>query len=195
MRLAELADGVFAIAMTLLVLELHAPAVEAIRDNDLLRDGLVALGPKLATWAMSFLTLGIFWVAQSTQIETLARSDRDQTWLHLAFLAAVSLVPFTSAVLGEFPALYFAMLVCWANIVALGGLLLTAWLHARRRRMLVDSWTDDMMAAIIRRLWMSQGLYLAAALLSLWQPLAGLALMLIVQLNYAIAPRFGRWLG
>jgi uncharacterized membrane protein len=195
MRLAELADGVFAIAMTLLVLELHAPAVEAIRDNDQLREGLLALGPKLATWAMSFLTLGIFWVAQSTQIETLARSDRDQTWLHLAFLAAVSLVPFTTVVLGEFPALHIAMLVYWANIVALGGLLFAAWSHARRRDMLIDSWTDDMMAAINRRLLMSQGLYLAAALVSLWRPLAGLALMLVVQLNYAVAPRFGRWLG
>jgi uncharacterized membrane protein len=104
-------------------------------------------------------------------------------------------VPLTTAVLGEFPALRIAMLVYWANIVALGGLLFAAWSYARRRKMLIDSWTDDMMAAINRRLMMSQALYPAAAPVSLWQPLAGLVLMLAVQLSYAIAPRIGRWLG
>lgn len=195
MRVAELADGVFSIAMTLLVLELHAPAAAAIRGNDQLLVGLLAIAPKLAVWGMSFLTLGIFWVAQATQIETLARSNRDQTWLHLAFLAAVSLVPFTTAVLGEFPDYHLAMIVYWINIALLGLVLWLLWAHAKRHGMLVESWTPELMAAVERRIILSQTMYLAAMLVGMAGAAFGLAMMMAVQLNYAFAPRFGRFLG
>jgi uncharacterized membrane protein len=195
MRLAELSDGVFSIAMTLLVLELHAPATAAINSHEQLLVALLAIGPKLAAWAMSFLTLGIFWVAQSTQIETLARSNRDQTWLHLAFLAAVSLVPFTTAVMGEFWQFHLAMVVYWLNIALLGILLWQLWAHAKRNRMFFESWTPEMMAGVERRIILSQSLYFAAMLVSIFGAIFGLMMMLVVQLNYAFAPRFGRWLG
>ena len=194
-RLAELSDGVFSIAMTLLVLELHAPAAAAINSHDALLAGLLGIAPKLAAWAMSFLTLGIFWVAQSTQIEALARSNRDQTWLHLAFLAAVSLVPFTTAVLGEFSQFHLAMVIYWGNIALLGVVLWFLWAHAKRNRMFHDRWTPEMMAGVERRIVMSQSLYLLAMLASLAGALFGLIMMLAVQLNYAMAPRIGRWLG
>jgi uncharacterized membrane protein len=59
-RLAGLSDGVFSIAMTLLVLELHVPAREAVHDERGLWLALVALAPKLLVFALSFMTLGIF---------------------------------------------------------------------------------------------------------------------------------------
>src|ERR1035438_5075862 len=59
-RLAALSDGVFAVAMTLLVLDLHAPAAEAIRSEQGLWNALQAMGPRRLMFAMSFLTLGIF---------------------------------------------------------------------------------------------------------------------------------------
>jgi uncharacterized membrane protein len=92
-RLAALSDGVFAVAMTLLVLDLRAPAAEAIHSEHDLLTALIALAPRLVTYLMSFLTLGIFWLGQQTQLDRLARSDRDLTWIHIAFLCAVTLVP------------------------------------------------------------------------------------------------------
>jgi uncharacterized membrane protein len=72
-RLAALSDGIFAVAMTLLVLDLRVPAVEAVHaEHDLWR-AFVALAPRLVMYAMSFLTLGIFWVGQQTQLNS-ARS-------------------------------------------------------------------------------------------------------------------------
>jgi uncharacterized membrane protein len=195
MRLAELSDGVFSIAMTLLVLELHAPAAAAINSDGQLRAALLAIAPKLAAWGMSFLTLGIFWIGQSTQIETLARSNRDQSWLHLAFLAAVSLVPFTTAVMGEFWEYHLAMVVYWLNIALLGLLLWLVWAHGKRNRMFIDAWTPEMMAGVERRILLSQSLYFVAMLISMFGAGYGLIMMLVVQLNYAFAPRFGRILG
>src|ERR1700722_12774663 len=102
-RLAALSDGVFAVAMTLLALDLRVPATEAIRNEHDLWHALLALSPQLLMYMMSFLTLGIFWVGQQTQLNHLARSERSLSWIHIAFLFAVSLTPFSTTLLAEFP--------------------------------------------------------------------------------------------
>jgi len=72
-RLAALSDGIFAVAMTLLVLDLRAPAAAVHSERDLWH-ALIALSPQLIMYMMSFLTLGIFWVGQQTQLNHLSRS-------------------------------------------------------------------------------------------------------------------------
>ena len=62
-RIAGLSDGVFAIAMTLIVLEIHVPDAGPIRSEQDLWNALLGLGPRLLTYLLSFLTLGIFWKA------------------------------------------------------------------------------------------------------------------------------------
>src|SRR5579871_5074095 len=109
-RLAALSDGVFAIAMTLLVLDLRVPASQAVHNGDL-GSALAILEPNLTAYFMSFLTLGIFWVGQQTQLNHFARSDRDLTWIHLGFLLAVSLMPFSTALLASFIELRLALVI------------------------------------------------------------------------------------
>ncbi|HEV2195475.1 MAG TPA: TMEM175 family protein, partial [Candidatus Acidoferrum sp.] len=98
-RLAALSDGIFAVAMTLLLLELHVPASELVHNEGDLRRALLALAPQLLIYLMSFLTLGIFWVGQQTQLNHLDRSERHFTWIHLAFLFLVTLMPFSTRLL------------------------------------------------------------------------------------------------
>jgi uncharacterized membrane protein len=62
-RLAALSDGIFAVATTLLVLELHTPVVEAIHSENQLWRALLALAPRLIMYSMSCMTLGIFGLA------------------------------------------------------------------------------------------------------------------------------------
>jgi Endosomal/lysosomal potassium channel TMEM175 len=81
-RLAALSDGVFAVAMTLLVLDLRVPAMEAMHGERELWRALVALSPRLVMYMMSFMMLGIFWIGQQTQLNHLARSDRSLSWIH-----------------------------------------------------------------------------------------------------------------
>jgi uncharacterized membrane protein len=85
-RLAALSDGVFAVAMTLLVLDLRAPAAQTIHNERDLWRALVVLSPRLMMYMMSFMTLGIFWVGQQTQLNHLRRSSRSLTWIHLRIL-------------------------------------------------------------------------------------------------------------
>src|ERR1035438_6340927 len=95
-RLAALSDGIFAVAMTLLVLDLHAPAKEAVHDERGLWLALGSLAPQMLAYLMSFLTLGIFWNGQQAQLNLFRRSDRHLTWIHIAFLFAVSMMPFST---------------------------------------------------------------------------------------------------
>ena len=75
-RLAALSDGIFAVAMTLLVLDLHAPARATVHTEHELWHALVAMAPQLITYLLSFVTLGIFWTRQQTQLHHVARGDR-----------------------------------------------------------------------------------------------------------------------
>jgi uncharacterized membrane protein len=93
---------VFAIAMTIMVLDLHTPVAESIHNERDLQHALLKLAPKLLVYLMSFVTLGIFWVGQQTQLNHLERSDRSLTWIHIGFLCVVCLIPFSTHLLGEF---------------------------------------------------------------------------------------------
>ncbi len=188
-RLAALSDGVFAVAMTLLVLDLRAPAIEAIRSERDLWHSLVALSPRLLMYVMSFLTLGIFWVGQQTQLNNLARSDRSLSWIHLAFLFSVSMTPFSTTLLAEFVAFRTALVVYWSNILASGVALYFAWVCASRGGLLRDDVTPHFASAIKRRIVIAQALYAFGASLCVINPYWSIAFIAMVQLNYAIAPR------
>jgi len=186
-RLAALSDGVFSVAMTLLVLDLRAPTAEAIHSEHDLLAALAALGPRLVTYMMSFLTLGIFWLGQQAQLDRLARSDRDLAWLHIAFLFAVTLVPFSTGLLAEFMSLRSALLVYWANILLLGVVLYLTWGHASRAKLIKEDTTPETVAAICRRIVVAQSLYALGAALCVFNTYLAIAFIALVQVNYAIA--------
>jgi uncharacterized membrane protein len=191
-RLAALSDGIFAVAMTLLVLDLRLPATQAIQSERTLWHVLVALSPRLLAYLMSFLTLGIFWIGQQTQLNHLAHSDRDLSWIHLAFLFAVTITPFSTMLLAEFITFRLALLLYWSNIALLGALLYASWGYAVRAGLLKDDIPPDIIAAICHRIVVAQALYAAGALLCVLNTYWSIGVILLVQLNYAVAPRFPR---
>ncbi len=191
-RLAALSDGIFAVAMTLLVLDLHVPARELVHSDGDLRRALVAMAPQLLVYLMSFVTLGIFWVGQQTQLNHLERSDRDLTWIHLAFLFAVTLLPFSTRLLAEFIYYRGALLVYWTNILFFGVLLYLSWGRAINARLVKGDIPAEVPAAICRRILIGQALYAFGALLCVFNTYWSIAFIVLVQLNYAIAPRIGK---
>jgi len=130
-RLAALSDGIFAVAMTLLVLDLHTPARETVHTEHDLWHALVAMSPQLITYLLSFVTLGIFWTGQQTQLHHVARGDRHLTWIHIAFLFAVSMMPFSTRLLAEFISYRTALLAYWGNVLLLGSVLHAGWRSLR----------------------------------------------------------------
>jgi len=191
-RLAALSDGVFAVAMTLLVLDVRAPAVEAIHSELDLRRALIALTPRLVMYVMTFLTLGIFWVGQQTQLNHLARSDRSLTWVHLWFLLAVSMTPFSTTLLAQFTRYRSALLIYWANIALLGLTLFLSWQCAMRAKLIKPEVSQQTSEAIKRRIVIAQCWYVVGAALCAIDTYWSIGWIVTIQLFYAIAPRLPR---
>ena len=189
-RLAALSDGIFAVAMTLLVLDLRVPAAEAVHSEHDLRQVLVALAPRLLIFLMSVMTLGIFWVGQQTQLNHFAGADRNLAWIHIAFLCAVSLTPFSTSLLAEFIHYRTALLVYWFNIFLLGLTLYWSWSYATRSHLLSDDVPAEIHPAVVRRIVIAQSLYAAGAALCFLNTYYSIAAIVLVQVNYAIAPKF-----
>ena len=187
-RLAALSDGVFAVAMTLLVLDIRAPAAEAIHSEQDLGRALIALAPRLVVYVMTFMTLGIFWVGQQTQLNHLARSDRSLTWIHIAFLFTVSMTPFSTTLLAEYTAYRTALLVYWANILGLGATLYFSWVCAIGTGLVKADTPPQVSTAIKWRIVIAQSLYAFGALLCVFGAYWSIAFIVLVQLYYAIAP-------
>ena len=145
--------------------------------------------PRLLVYLMSFMTLGIFWIGQQTQFNQLSQSDRHLTWIHIAFLALVSVMPFSTSLLAEFIEYRLALLLYWANILLLGLILYVSWRYAARSG-LVQSDSDEVRCAIERRILIAQSLYAFGALLCFFNTYWSIGFIVLVQLNYAIAPRF-----
>jgi uncharacterized membrane protein len=188
-RLSALSDGLFAFAMTLLVLDIRVPPVESIHGEGELWRALLGLAPRVGMYLMSFLTLGIFWLGQQTQIQFLARGDRNLAWLHVAFLAAIALLPFSTALLAQFMIFRVALLVYWINILIIGVMLYLTWSYAVAAGLVKEDATAEISAAVKRRIVVGQALYAFGALLCLVSTYASIAFIMLVQLNYAIAPR------
>jgi uncharacterized membrane protein len=201
-RLAALSDGVFAVAMTLLVLDLKAPSVPKRTqqpiwsggggsEHALLHGLLHDVAPRLLPYAMTFLTLGIFWVGQQAQLESFTRSTRALTWIHLTFLLAVTLMPISTALLAEDTTYRVSLAVYWLNLAGLGAVLFVSLRYADRNGLMSDETTEDMRAALRRRIAVYQLLYALATLTCLINTYLAIGLLIALQLNSVIAPRIG----
>jgi len=102
-RIEAFSDGVFAIVVTLLVLELRVPHLpENFTNEDVLRE-LLHLSPKFISFATSFLILAIFWVNHHQFFHSLEKTDRSLLWYNNLLLFWLSFVPFPTAFIGEHP--------------------------------------------------------------------------------------------
>ncbi len=191
-RLAALSDGIFAVAMTLLVLDLHLPTAAQVHSESELWAALCALAPQWVTYGMSFLTLGIFWAGQQTQLNHMGEGTRDLTWIHLAFLFAVTLVPLSTRLLAEFIAYRSALGLYWLNIFVLGAMLYWSWAHATHEGLIKPDTPEEVRGSICRRIVIAQSLYAGGAALCFVSNWVSIAAIGLVQLNYAIAPRLSR---
>jgi uncharacterized membrane protein len=188
-RVHGLSDGLFSIAMTLIVLEIHVPAPGPIHTEAQLIAAITALAPQMLTYVMSFTTLGIFWIGQQTHHALMDHSDRVMAWMQIAFLAVVALMPLTTELLGEFITFRTALVVYWLNILLLGAALLVSLIYAERAGLLKADVTAHMTNTLKRRIVRAQALYALGALLCVFNTYWSIGFIVLVQLNYVVGLR------
>ncbi|HKF76814.1 MAG TPA: TMEM175 family protein [Candidatus Dormibacteraeota bacterium] len=136
-RLLALSDGVFAIAMTLLVLDVPIPRLAAPTDAALLA-ALQGDLPNLASFALSFALVAVYWVAHRRLLRGLVRTDTWLVGLNLAMLLLVCVVPFAAGLLSRYGDLTTAVVAYAANLVLLGLLSTALQVQSWRGRLLAD---------------------------------------------------------
>jgi len=189
-RLAALSDGLFGVAMTLLLLELHVPVKEAIQSEHDLLQFLLHLGPELLVYLLSFMTLGIFWIGQQVQLSNLVASERHLTWIHLAFLFAVTLMPFSTELLVEFIHFRTALVLYWLNILLLGSLVYLSWGRALKTGLVKPEFTSEQARSVCHRVLVAQAFYALGAALCLVNTFVSISVIILVQLNFVFAPTY-----
>jgi uncharacterized membrane protein len=129
-RIEALSDGIFAIVMTLLILEIHVPNLPPNAPNVEVAPALVALWPKFASYIVTFVSLGFFWVGHHIMYHAIRRADRILLWLNIFFFMFVSLLPFSTSVLNAFSEAFIAPLLFGTNLAIIGWILFFQWSYA-----------------------------------------------------------------
>jgi uncharacterized membrane protein len=136
-RAEALSDGVFAIAMTLLVLEIKVPELPRQAAPIEVWHGVMANGPVFFSFVLTFVLSGLFWFLHHATFHALEKVDRGVCWINIAFLMFVSLLPFSTALLAAFPVRQPVSLgFYFGNQFALGLMLNLLWEYGRRRGLL-----------------------------------------------------------
>lgn len=197
-RMEAFTDGVFAIAITLLVLDIKLPAPRGDEPVNLL-GALIGLWPSYLAYLISFVMIGIYWVNHHFTGKLYKEVDHVFLLLNLLFLLAISFLPFPTRVLAEHWTEEGSRATAATFYTA--GLLLPAatwflkWLYAGHGRRFVDERLDPRFVRHLTLLYgASFALYLAAVLLTLASPLLGLALATGLTLLYLLPPPPPRYL-
>jgi uncharacterized membrane protein len=138
-RIIFFSDAVFAIVMTLLILDIPVPDLQQDSATAKLPARVLDLWPKFFSYALSFLVIGTYWMAHHGTFRYFRSYDRMLMFLNLLFLLSISFVPFPTALLGEYGELQFAV-VLYALSLAVPRLLLAlvSW-YATKRNLLIEN--------------------------------------------------------
>ncbi|HKV27287.1 MAG TPA: TMEM175 family protein [Candidatus Acidoferrales bacterium] len=184
-RIEALTDGVFAIAMTLMVFNIHVPQFAHSPDAHGLARSLGRLWPSFVTYAISFFVLGIYWVGHHNQFHFIRRTDRNFLWLNLLFLFSVTLIPFSAGLIGQYSDQPTAVTFYGANLIATGIFLYAIWKYATGHRRLVDSDLSDLVVRkASRRIIIAPCAFVLAIALGFINTQASLALYAAVTVYY-----------
>jgi uncharacterized membrane protein len=136
-RIVNLSDGVFAIAITLLVLDIRVPDIPENMVPSQLPGALLSLWPKYLGYILSFVGISAFWLIHHSIFRPIRSYDRILLYLNFLFLMVVAFVPFPTSLLGEYGDHQLPVAI-YAATLAVGRLLLTAihWYSTRNDRLL-----------------------------------------------------------
>ena len=138
-RVEALSDGVFAIVITLLVLEIKVPHLAAHESLAELARALWALAPKFVSWVISFVTVCVIWLNHHRLLKIAGRIDNGLFWWNANLLLWTSFIPFPTALMGDYPANRLAVsLYGLAMLLMALGFVLLRWHMLRTPGLLQD---------------------------------------------------------
>jgi uncharacterized membrane protein len=192
-RLETFADGVFAIAATLLILNVDAQ----IEGSEDLRHQLLHIWPSYVAYAVSFLTIGILWVQHHTFMEQIERTNRTFLFLSVGFLMGVAFIPFPTRLVAENireEGAQAAAVAYGITLIVMAVMFNAVWLYAAvGRRLLKEDADPRVVSGITRSYLPGPWIYLVATIVAVVHPTAGVVLFAAIAIFYvAESSLFGR---
>jgi uncharacterized membrane protein len=191
-RVEAFSDGVIAIAITLLIIEIGVPEIEAGESdgNRALLEALLHLWPSYLGYFVSYLTIGIMWINHHNIFRFIARTDQKFLVLNTLLLLCIAFIPFPTAVMAEYlgePGQRTAVVFYGASFTVTSAFYYLTWSYPSRGRRLIDPSVDQRaIDAVERRFRLGTPVYLAGTLVGSIVPLAGMLVFLALDLFYVL---------
>ena len=116
-RVEALVDGIFGVAMTLLVLDVKLPQGLPLDTDAAMRAQLLGLSGNFRIYLVSFAVLGLYWIGHHLQFHMVRSVDRVLLWINLCFMFGITMIPFSTSVLGEYGDLRSSAIVYGLNLL------------------------------------------------------------------------------
>jgi len=192
-RVEAFTDGVVAIIITLLIFEVRLPDVPKNASNDDMIGAFITIWPKLASFAVSFVTVAIYWVNHHSFFSGITHTDWKLLWANNLLLFWLAIVPFTTAVLGDHVGQPIAVAAYALNLGLAGASFTLMGYYVLFKGRLVDSRISEAARRIeVKRSVIGSCLYLAAAPIGLAWPALSLFLFVAIPIAFIVPGLFGR---
>ena len=184
-RFEAFSDGVFAFAITLLILAFSLPADRRLSESEL-RSAILGLWPTFIAYALSFGVIAIMWQNHHALFRRIRRIDRMTVLLNLILLAGTAFIPFATNTLASYPAMrpstfLYGLTLCW-TATAFNLLLL----HFVRAHAFAPDVSRQTIAATVRAYRTGWVVYTLATLLALWLPVVSFGAYVAIAIYYLV---------
>jgi uncharacterized membrane protein len=176
-RLEAFSDGVFAIVITLLILDIRFPEVDYSQFGATLRSVL----PRILAYVLSFIIIGLYWVIHHNSMHAVKKTDRGFLWLNILFLLCVSFIPFPTSLVGRYPfeagpIIIYGLTLITCDVV---GYVMVVYVHYHRH-LATAEFGDKYLRSHTPVYILINGAYLGAVLLAYSYPLASYLIYIAV---------------
>jgi len=189
-RLEALIDGIYAVALTLLVLDIKLPDGESYASNDALWARLLELERHFAIYVISFVVIGMYWISHHIQFHFIRYTDRRLIWINMLYLLLISFVPFATDLMGDHKDLILPCEIYGFTLLLLSGM---SFLHldylSRHPYLATHELTPEVVGLVKRRILLFTAIPLTSMLLAFHSThLAVYSYLLLVLAHFFTGP-------
>jgi len=185
-RIIMLSDGIFAITITLLVLEVRVPQIEPNLVAQELSTALLHLLPKILAYIVSFTVLGLYWIAHHNAFMHIIRHNRGLLWLNILFLMCVASMPFPTGLIVEYGQQQISLLIYACTLAITGFVLDIIWWYATTNKLVSEDTDTKFIEFAHRKILFPPITYLVAAGVSFFSLSLAKFLIVVVIVLYIV---------
>jgi uncharacterized membrane protein len=191
-RLETMVDGIFAIAMTILVLGITPPKPDIAQANAVLQGQIIGIIPEIFIFIVAFLILAGFWLDHHRQFHFVRTVDSALLWMNIFLLISVVLIPFSTDVTGNYPDILTAVLLFHINILIVGFIFTYNLHYISQSKQVIDPQADlKSLRILFHQSLLIPGIAFLAVIISFVNPTVSLLVYMIVPFARYFVDHFG----